>query len=256
MPGESASGLTESERADLMHGCSDVSEAVAARAGRGETVAKGLLAQADTEEAKQWFAALSDEWVLRGEEIWETKFEKRDLDVAEMSPWHEYNMGLLAGILARADTEAAAHTASERVAEPFVDELDQRELEHRIDLVGMLSGFLIDSESHEAYAETLRRHVDENGDDWDRAYYLPHATVLDGIRTGDAAEVTAGITDLVAFHEEFVVGARDANVVDEAVALNACAMLALARGHGLDVSVESEYVPEALADDEYYPVVD
>lgn len=103
-------------------------------------------------------------------------------------------------------------------------------------------------------ADRVEETVGYHKEAFNRAYYLPQATAIEAIGEGDAAAVEAAIEGLLEFHEEFVIGSPDTNVVDEAVAFDACAYLALARQRGLDIAVDSEYVPGALTDDEYYSV--
>lgn len=253
MQRESVSEIVEAKRSELLEACDGLQEAVA-RAHLGvDRVARGLLVLGETEEAINWFDPLVEKWTSCGEDIWETKFEQKETDVVPMSPWHEFQMGLFAGFLGQSDVSEAAQTALDRTTKPFVDELTGRREENRIDAVRILAAYLLD-EDWRPYAEQLQASLEEGGNQYRRARYPPYVTVIEGIVDDDAEAVESGVQNSITFHEEFIVGARDADAVDEALAHDASALLALARKEGVNAEVDSEYVPDALTGEEYYPV--
>jgi len=242
----------EDEKTNLCDGRDGIADAVVLRPKSGTEVAVGLLALGEIDEATEWFAAVSDEWMDSAKSAFEAKYVDGDDEHAQGKQWKQLQRGLQTGILGRVDATDPAETALDYASREFVDDLVSRELEPRIDLVRALGRFLAAGERD---VEKLRARVEQTAghhkEDFNRAYYLPQAAAIEAIDAGDAAAVEDAVDALVDFHAEFVVGAPDTNVVDEAVALDACAYLALAKQYGLDVTVDSEYVPEALIDEEY-----
>lgn len=76
----------------------------------------------------------------------------------------------------------------------------------------------------------------------------PLAGACEGLLDGDAAAVTDAVEAMLAAHDENV--GDDPRGFREIVDRTAAAMLVLARDRGLDVTVDSRYVPDALFDDE------
>lgn len=147
-----------------------------------------------------------------------------------------------------------AETVYKRTTATFVDGLDKREFVYRIDLARSLSGFLLGKSTVEQHLETLEQYVTENGNEWDVARYKAYSQCIRGLVIDSQSEVEAGIEGLLEFHSEYVASARDADAVQKAVALDATAMLALARREGMDITIEHDAIPDALNDAKHYPV--
>lgn len=255
MGGVQIRNFVEKERSNLCDGRDSIADAVVFRPKCGTDVAIGLLALGKTEEAIEWFRAVTPEWEDSGTGAFTARYVEDDDKSAQGKQWRQYQRGLQTAILGQSENEEIAEMALENASREFIDDLESRELVPRIDLVRTLGGFLL---TNECNVTALRDRVEETAghhkEAFNRAYYLPQATAIEAIGERDAAAVAVAIEDLLEFHEEFVIGSPDANVVDEAVAFDACAYLALARQRGLDIAVDSEYVPDALTDDEYYSV--
>ncbi|ELY86923.1 hypothetical protein C485_08402 [Natrinema altunense JCM 12890] len=156
--------------------------------------------------------------------------------------------------MGKSTVEEVAAEVNERATAAFIDDLENRSLAHRIDLARALSSYLLDTGTVEEHATALENAVKEQDKPWAVARYLPYVRVLRGLNSTDVSEVKAGIERLLKFHRDHVASARDADAVQKAVALDATAMLALARREGMAITVEDELIPDALNDDEHYPV--
>lgn len=246
--------LVDRERDKLLEGKDGITDAVITRPNRGQTVAVGLLALDEVDEANAWFRALTDEWLIYADNKWEAKYEEEPRSPASPGPWSDYIDGLFAALLGRHDVDSVAETVHGRSTASFVDELDKREFAHQIDLAQSLSGTILGVRSVEQSLKTLEQHVAENGNEWDTDRYSAYRRFIRGLRADSEPEVSAGIEGLLDFHRDHVASARDADAVQQAVALDGTAMLALARREGMAITVDHDAVPDALNDDEHYPV--
>lgn len=242
------------EREALLEGKESVADAVIAKPNRGHTVALGLLALDVVADAKTWFDALAEEWIIYADNKYDAKYQSEPRRSAQLGPWDDYINALYSVILSRGDVETTAETVLERATKPFVDELENRALAHRIDLARSLSSHLVDNGTVGEHVTALEDRVRDRDDPWAVDRYLPYARTLRGLEAGDATEVSAGIEGLLDFHRDRVASARDADAVQQAVALDATTILALARREGMDLTVDHDAIPDAVNDDEHYPV--
>lgn len=254
MSGTELTDLVESERERLLDGKDGIDDAVVTFARRAQPVAVGLLALGDVADAHEWFDALTKEWIIDADNKFDAKYGSEPRKSAQLGPWEAYVNALYCAILSRDDVVSAAETVLERSTASFVDDLENRSLAHRIDLARGLSSYILDTGTVEEHMIALEESVQERDKPWAVARYLPYAQVLRGLDVGDASEVLTGIEGLLNFHQDHVASARDADVVQKAVALDATAMLALARREGMALTVEHDAIPDALNDDEQYPV--
>lgn len=246
--------LVYGEGAALLDGKDGIGDAVITRPHRAQTVAVGLLALGDIAEAKEWFQALTEEWVIYTDNSWEAKYEQEPRQSAQLGPWDAYISAIYSSILGQENVERVAETVYNRSTAGFVDGLQNRALAHRIDLARSLSALLLEEQSVERHLDVLERHVRDRSKPWDVDRYLPYARVIRGLRAESATEVHDGVDGLLDFHRDRVASARDADAVQKAVALDATAMLALARRSGIGISVDSDLIPAALNDESHYPV--
>lgn len=254
MADEDVRALVTDERDSLLASKASISEAVVTRPHRAQTVAVGLLALGDTEEAKTWFQELTEEWVVYAGNSWDAKYQEEPRRSAQRGPWEDYINGMYSAILGRQDLQEVAKEVYERATAPFVDDLENRELAHRVDLARSLSAHLLGKGEAEKHAAHLEETVQGRDNPWALDRYLPYVRVIRGLQASSASEVSGGIEGLLDFHRERVASARDADAVQKAVALDATAMLALARREGLNITVDHHAIPDALNDDEHYPV--
>jgi len=242
------------ERGKLLDRKDGIKQAIITCPTKGQTVAIGLLAMDDVGQSKEWFDALTDEWIHTIDVRWNGSYKKEPRQSAQMGPWNECIDGIYSAVLGQSAVEEVAEEVNERATAAFIDDLENRSLAHRIDLARALSSYLLDTGTVEEHATALENAVKEQDKPWAVARYLPYVRVLRGLNGTDVSEVEAGIDGLLEFHRDHVASARDADAVQKAVALDATAMLTLARREGMAITIEDELIPDALNDDEYYPV--
>ncbi|NHX41661.1 MULTISPECIES: Imm49 family immunity protein [Haloarcula] len=246
--------VVDAERAELLEGKDGIEKAIITRPHRGQTVAIGLLALDEVDAANDWFQALTEEWPVYANSKWDSKYESEPRSPASLGPWGDYIDGLFAALLARQTVDEIAATVYERATEPFVDRLEKREFAHRIDFARALSSLILGNVTVETHLDRLEQNVAKHGSDWDQARYVAYTRCIRAILAGHSSEAEAGIEALLEFHRDHVASARDADPVQKAVALDGTVMLALARREGVAITVDHERIPDALNDDEYYPV--
>jgi len=246
--------LVTDEREQLLEGKDGIEAAVVTRPNRAQTVAVGLLVLGEINEAKTWFQALTEEWVVYAGNSWEAQYETEPRQSAQRGPWEDYLNAVYCALLGRHNVAEVAETVHERATAAFVDGLENRELAFRVDLARSLGGYLVADPSLSESLDAFERRVSERGNGWDRDRYHAFARTLRGLQAGSAAEVSEGIDDLLMFHQTHLVGGSGVDAVDTAAALDATAMLALARRDGMAITVKDERIPDALNDEEYYPV--
>jgi hypothetical protein len=246
--------LVSSERENLLEENDNIKDAVVTRPHRGQTVAVGLLALNEIDAAKMWFRALAEEWVIYADNKWKENYKENPRSPASPGPWSDYIEGLFAALLGRHDVDGIADTIYNRTDSSFVDNLSKREFAHRIDLARSLSGLILGKTSVGRHLDMLEQYVASNGNEWDEARYSAYISFIQALISDTKPEVLDGLKKLLSFHHNHVASAPDADAVQKAVALDATAMLALARREGLAITVEHDAIPDALNDDEHYPI--
>ncbi|WP_408958323.1 hypothetical protein [Natrinema sp. 74] len=108
--------------------------------------------------------------------------------------------------------------------------------------------------------EWLAEDADDS-EELSEVFYRSYHTVLSGITSGDVSQIERGIERLTEYHEPVYVEdpytdlSNDPNaVLEHCLALDACTAMVLARLHGFDPTVESEYLPSSISDAECYPI--
>lgn len=242
------------ERTALLKGEQGVAEAVIARPHRGMTVGLGLLSLGDVQEGKQWLRALTDEWIVYADEKWESKYREEPRSPASPGPWEDYVNAIFSSLLAEKNVEKVADIVFSRTTDNIVDELEKREFAHNIGLARILSGHITKKNDISKYTTQLKSNVQDCGGDWEIDQYSAYSAVFRGLQEASKSQVSSGIENLLMFHREHIVGSPDADVVQKAVAIDATAMLALARREGMNLTIEHDAIPDALNDDDHYPV--
>lgn len=244
----------EQERTALLKNEQGVAGAVITRPHRGMTVALGLLSLGDVQEGKQWLRALSDEWIIYADEKLESKYKEEPRSPASPGPWGDYVNAVFSSLLAVEDVEKVAEIVFSRTTDEFVDKLEKREFAHDIGLARILSGHLTKKSGVSEHTTQLESNVHNSGGDWEIDRYSAYSTIIRGLQKRSKPQVSSGIENLLTFHREHVIGSPDADLVQKVVATDATAMLALARREGMNLTIEHDAIPDALNDDDHYPV--
>lgn len=106
-----------------------------------------------------------------------------------------------------------------------------------------LANVAIGSASQEEYIDALRESVTDEDAHLQR-YFGAVATVLDGIRTGDEESVEDGLVILLDRHAEKREG-KSSSLRDH-VSRRPLALFLLARKRGLNIDIDSQYIPDTV----------
>lgn len=111
-----------------------------------------------------------------------------------------------------------------------------------------LAGAITDTGSLKEYLQLLDTEIDAIDpayvEDDIHVFYRTWWTTLEGIISREEQRVQAGITDLLAHHDD--TAPEETTHPKELVCISATALLVLARWHGLEIHIDSEYIPECV----------
>lgn len=221
----------------------------------GTRIGLGLLYLGKVSEAQRWFAAVSEKWAFY------VQFSREDILDLEDNPrvgtfeWLALVRALQTAVLS-SDPEVIDHAAIialEEATNPTLQELPGAEANPRVSAIAALATLLAGDDPSE-HLNKLASRLEHADRPHDKTLYPVMSTIIDGLSNRDAEAVTEGITALESYHEEFTVGSDIAHFTEEAVNIDACAFIVLARRLGMDVQIDSEYVPEGVYDEEHYPL--
>lgn len=209
-------------------------------------VGLGLLYSGDETETREWFAAVSPGWISNAQTKWEFELEGDKRPRIHRLPWRHFYHALQTSILSGNDAviESSATTVWEKATTPELDDLPGQEHAHRAWIVRAFAALLLGRDDVSDYLEEARARLED--DNYHQEYFGSQVDAIEGIFEQDEATTRAAIEDALAFHEASFTDNEDMHFVEEAVSADACAFVALARQRGLDVRVDSEYVPKAV----------
>lgn len=216
------------------------------RTGIATRVGLGKLYLGEDEEAAAWFADVSPAWVMNAEDKWEFKLEGDKQPHIGRLPWRHLYRALQTAILSsnEAVTESTAVRVWEMSTSSDLNELPGQKDARRASVVRAIAALLSGRDDVATYLEEARTRL---GDDrYHQGYFGSQVDAIDGIFNREDAPAETAIKDALAFHDESFTDNEDMHFVEEAVSIDACTFIALARQRGLDVHVDSEYVPEAV----------
>lgn len=184
--------------------------------------------------------------------------EKWDVEQASdlRSIPRDWHFGLLAAIMStdRECQRSVGGAVYEALTAEAVQALDGRSTRPRIDMDVALGGFLAGRDVG-PHLTALRSAVDRaSRPEYYRPWGLPQADVIEAIQAGDTPAVEAALAELDEFHREHRASNEHYKIVRREVNFQATAYVALARQRGLRCTYQSEFVPEAVVDDDHYPV--
>ncbi len=117
-----------------------------------------------------------------------------------------------------------------------------RDLLHEYYYVKALAALLQDEDARQ-YIANMRAFIEDLNPDLVQ-YFEPLAIALEGIATHDTEQLHEAIEQLVEYHAADI--ADQPSSAQEYVCLPALALSKLAERHGLEVDIESEYIPQEL----------
>lgn len=109
--------------------------------------------------------------------------------------------------------------------------------------VKALANVAIDSASQKEYIDALRESVADE-DAHLQQYFGAVAAILDGIRIGDETRVEDGLITLLDRHAEKREGKRSS--LRDHVSRRPLALFLLARKRGLEIDIDSQYIPDTV----------
>lgn len=221
----------------------------------GTRIALALLELGDISESQRWFQAAGREWISFVPRSHDKKLERYEEPNVGKFEWLPLIRGLQTAILSgdSALIDEATNTAIKEATSPTVDQLPGAEANPRISAIAALASVL-NGENPSNHLERLSSRVESADRPHDKTLYPPMDTIIDGLHRRDDDAVEQGIKALEDYHEEFIVGSDVSHFTEKAVNIDACTFIVLARRFGLDVRVQSKYIPEAVYDEEYYPL--
>lgn len=234
---------------------------VAADPDRAMRVAFALLALGRVEEAREWFAERAVEQAEHAASTKETKLDDaaetgEQLDVGRLR-WDKFHEAAV--IASAAGDEQIQHDVGdvlfEHGTDPVLDGLGGRDERPRPFYVAAFGAVLCGRDDVGEYCEETRDRVQHKG--YGRGtFYRLLVDAIDAIAAADANAATDAIDRyLQDYHAERVDGNDEGfHAVEQRLSREATALIALARTRGVDVRVESGYVPDAIYDDDHYPL--
>jgi len=223
-------------------------------------LAFGLVVLNESDESKSWFSALAPLWSEGAAVKKEVEFEEGNTH-ASVLPVRSWFRSLSSAVMSQ-DTEMQIQTAEDvyrQITNPEHHELEGRERQARMDSYAGLAALLLGKDLSPHLA-AIREHASRHSEDrypyvWEaRPYNIPQAKILEGINEVNTQMLTEGLQELNAFHEEYQVGNTDVHRMEREIDFHTTTYVVLARQHGLDVHVDSEYIPDTVYDDEHYPL--
>lgn len=225
-----------------------LSDYFAGIAADADTVALGMLVVSDTEDAVDWFAQLAPAWTKQAEEEWKYKLANETEYHLGRFPWLDLYRALRSAVLSgdRAVIETTATAVWDLVTDPRLDEYPSQDDAVRASIVRALTALLLDRDDVAKYIEEARAKFDDTNRH--QEYYGSQVAAIEAIDEDDADGTEDAVRQSLVYHDQNFTNNEDLHFIEESVATHACLFVALARQHGLDVHVDSEYVPEAIYD--------
>lgn len=229
-------------------GFDDFSEFLSFRIDIATRVGLGKLYLGERNQATEWFVSVSPGWIVDAASEWEFKLEGGKQPQIGRLPWLLLYRALQTAVLS-ADSELVRSSATdvwERATAPELDDLPGQEHAHRAWIVRAFAALLLDRDDVPEHLQEARTCL---GDDaYHQGYFGPQVDAIEGIYRRDQAGTNEAIEEALAFHESSFTDNEDMHFVEEAVSADASTFVALVRQRGLDVHVDSQYVPDAVYD--------
>lgn len=227
-------------------GFDDFSEFLSFRTNIATRVGLGKLYLSEVGDASEWFANVSPGWIEDATAKWEFKLEGDKQPRIDRLPWRHLYRALQSAVLSgdEAVIESSATAVRERATAPELDDLPGQEHGHRAWIVRAFAALLLGRDDVPDYLEEARSRLDD--DSYHQGYFGSQVDALEGIFEQDEVATREAIEDCLAFHAASFTDNEDMHFVEEVVSADACTFIVLARQRGLDIHVDSEYVPEAV----------
>lgn len=246
-----------SERESLAEGVKsqNISDTLGHNPLTGTRISLGLLFLNNVCEAQRWFTVTSDEWFFKFQLSREHRLENVDSPDIDQFKWLDLIRGLQTAILSGEQNTAwdAAESALNEINNPGIRELSGLNAEPRVHLIGAMAAVIHD-ENPATHLERLEESLENVGRSHDWDLYGSQISVLIGIKENDATQIINGLKALEAYHEEYSISGDTKHFTEKAVNIYSCSYVVLARCYGIDIHVDSEYIPKGVYSNDYYPL--
>jgi len=223
-------------------------------------LAFGLVALRKTTEAKNWFKPLANVWAVGAPSAKQWRFEKGRTHAGDL-PQKYWFRAVASAVMSdhpqqQSDT---GHKVHDQITNPEHNNLEGRDQQTRIDawagVAALLSGRDVQPHIADIRTHAANRSEKRNPYAWEsEPFGLPQAKILEGIDTGNPELVSTGLNELSSFHEEYQVEAKDDHRMQREIDFPTTMYVVLARQNGFDIEIDNPHIPEAVFDDESYPV--
>lgn len=214
---------------------------------RSRWVALGMLYLGEVEEAQRWFGIIAPEFIQLGREQ-SGLVEDQEATAAGSMPGVDLERGIQAAVLS-GDEDLVAEIVEEAhqiATDPSVETVPDPNWPF-LGLVRALTAVLGADDDTAAALEEFRERIAASDDPDAESYFEPLATATEGFHREDPSLVREGIEGYLKWHDQRLSGYdAEYEIVEQGVEVKSCTFLVLAHRRGLDVHVDSEYVPETV----------
>lgn len=231
----------------------EISEGLGHNPRTGTRIGLSYLYLNAVSEAQKWFAVSSEEWVFKTQISSAHRISNNKDPHIGRFQWLDLLRAIQTAVLSASSRSMneSAKAAIAEVEHSDLQDLSGWQTQPRISAIAALSKLIVGDDPTE-YLTELRSRLKNVDRPHDKTLYPIMDTIIDGLYRQDADAVEQSIKDLEDYQEEFIVGSDMNHFTEEAVNIDACAFIVLARRFGLDVRIQSDYVPSAVYNQEYY----
>jgi hypothetical protein len=222
-------------------------------------VALALLGTDEPEFAKRAFAYVTPKWITALEVLKDANLGDVDVDSLSSSPmlkWYDWQYLAQCSILSgdASSRNNAGEFIYTEANDPVIENLPQRENTPFIDLLRAYGAILLGKRDVGVHCESCLKRIDPtNETSKEYRERAPQAHCLEAIDEHDRQAASDAIEEYLTRIEPLLKSGDHRPIMDQ-VNITATALVCCARQQGLDVHVDSEYIPDAVYDEEHYPL--
>lgn len=221
-----------------------------------------MLALGRIDEAKSWLKNTASEQADAAVTVKKGKVkhaERNDepLTVRNLR-WREFHhAAVFAGPTAdEATFDLVGRTLYEHATDPSLDDLDDWERAYWPYYIAGLGALYRERAEVDDFCRKARSALEQDRNDWQKTFMRTLLDIVEAIASGQERAVEDAIEMyLHEHHEEVVVGNPEGFPLPfRRVSAEATSFLTVARTTGIDVHVDSGHIPEAVYDEDHYPL--
>lgn len=221
--------------------------------------ALAMLALGRTGEARVWIskaASVQKEYVtsLKEGKLELVEDQDKQFDINDLR-WRQFHNLAVLGCLTgnRQQQIEIGETLYQHATDTALDKLKNREKRCKPYYIAAFGALYLQRDDVHDYCKEARSRLPEEPS---VSLHQVMIDAIDAIATGDKQEVSEKIESVLSdYHSVHVVDNREGfHFTLQTVSREATALITLARRQGIDVHIDSEYIPEAVYDEEHYPL--